>query len=226
LAKQTFSEQGPGGDTASAKAEINPRGNPEKILRLAIPVGLESVFQMGFNLIDQVVVGLLGADAVAAVGLSNSIASIALLLYASLGVSAGVMVARAFGRKDLTELSGVAATGQALAGVLGLLTALLLVAFSQPLLRLVGADQKLASGADPYFRFYVVSTAPMILSAVTSAVFRSVNEPRIPLIITSASVVLNTALGLMLVLGLGPIPSLGVAGAGLATLISQSAVWH
>jgi hypothetical protein len=53
-------------------------------------------------------------------------------------------------------------------------------------------------------------------------VFRSVNEPRIPLIITSASVVLNTALGLMLVLGLGPIPSLGVAGAGLATLISQS----
>ena len=52
--------------------------------------------------------------------------------------------------------------------------------------------------------------------------FRSVNEPRIPLIITSDSVVLNTALGLMLVLGLGPIPSLGVAGAGLATLISQS----
>jgi Na+-driven multidrug efflux pump len=98
LAKLTFSEQGAGGDTASAKAEINPRGNPKKILRLAIPVGLESVFQMGFNLIDQVVVGLLGADAVAAVGLSNSIASIALLLYASLGVGAGVMVARAFGR--------------------------------------------------------------------------------------------------------------------------------
>jgi Na+-driven multidrug efflux pump len=38
---------------------------------------------MGFNVIDQVIVGLLGADAVAAVGLSNSIASIALLLYAS-----------------------------------------------------------------------------------------------------------------------------------------------
>jgi Na+-driven multidrug efflux pump len=42
-------------------------------------VSLESVFQMGFNVIDQVIVGLLGADAVAAVGLSNSIASIALL---------------------------------------------------------------------------------------------------------------------------------------------------
>src|ERR1700736_6148106 len=51
---------------------------------------------MGFNVIDQIIVGLLGADAVAAVGLSNSVASIALLLYASAGVGAGVMVARAF----------------------------------------------------------------------------------------------------------------------------------
>jgi Na+-driven multidrug efflux pump len=136
-------------------------------------VSLESVFQIGFNLIDQVIVGRLGADAVAAVGLSNSIASIALLLYASAGVGAGVMVARAFGRKDLAELSRVAATGHALAGILGLLTALLVVAFSEPLLRLVGADQKLAGTADPYFRLYAISVAPMTLSAVTSAVFRS-----------------------------------------------------
>ena len=84
---------------------------------------------MGFNVIDQIIVGLLGADAVAAVGLSNSVASIALLLYASADVGAGVMVARAFGRKDLGEVSRITAAGEALAGGLGLLTALLLVAF-------------------------------------------------------------------------------------------------
>jgi len=177
---------------------------------------------MGFNVIDQIIVGFLGANAVAAVGLSNSVASIALLLYASAGVGAGVMVARAFGRKDLGEVSRITAAGQALAGGLGLLTALLLVAFSEPLLRLVGADQKLTGSADTYFRLYAVSIASMILSAVTSAVFRSLNAPRTPLVITSIAVVLNTALGLVLVLGRGPIPSFGVAGAGLATLISQS----
>jgi len=93
-----------------------------RILKLSIPVSLESVFQMGFNVIDQVIVGLLGADAVAAVGLSNSIASIALLLYASTGVGAGVMVARAFGRKDLAEVSQIASAGQTLSGLLGLLS--------------------------------------------------------------------------------------------------------
>ena len=178
---------------------------------------------MGFNVIDQVIVGLLGADAVAAVGLSNSIASIALLLYASTGVGAGVMVARAFGRKDLHEVSQIASTGQALSGLLGLLTAFVLVTFSQPLLRLVGADPKLAGSANGYFQLYAVSIAPMILSAVTSAVFRSLNAPRTPLIITSAAVALNTVLGFVLVLGFSSIPSFGVAGAGWATLISQCA---
>jgi Na+-driven multidrug efflux pump len=132
----------------SAEQQIKPQGDMRRILKLSIPVSLESVFQMAFNLIDQVVVGLLGADAVAAVGLSNSIASIALLLYASVGVGAGVMVARAFARKDLAEVSQIASAGQALSGLLGLLTAFLLVTFSQYLLQLVGSDQKLAGSAN------------------------------------------------------------------------------
>jgi putative MATE family efflux protein len=202
--------------------EAKPHGEARKILELSIPVSLESVFQMGFNAVDQLIVGLLGADAVAAVGLSNSVASIALLLYASAGVGAGVMVARAFGRNDLTEVSQIASAGQFLSGLLGMITAFLLVTFSQPLLRAVGADSKLAGSANSYFQLYAISIAPMILSAVTSAVFRSLNAPRTPLIITGVSVALNTVLGFMLVLGLGPIPRLGVAGAGLATLISQS----
>jgi putative MATE family efflux protein len=207
----------------SAEQQIKPQGDMRRILKLSIPVSLESVFQMGFNVIDQVIVGLLGADAVAAVGLCNSIASIALLLYASAGVGAGVMVARAFGRKDLAEVSQIASAGQALSGLLGVLTAFLLVMFSQYLLQVVGADPKLAGSANSYFQLYAVSIFPMILSAVTSAVFRSLHDPRTPLIVTSAAVALNTILGFVLVLGFGPIPSFGVAGAGFATLFSQSA---
>jgi Na+-driven multidrug efflux pump len=94
-----------------SEKQVKARGEAGNILKLAVPIGLESVFQMGFNAIDQIIVGLLGADAVAAVGLSNSIASIALLLYASAGVGAGVMVARAFGRKKMAEVSQIASVG-------------------------------------------------------------------------------------------------------------------
>ncbi len=185
----------------TSKEKAKPRGDARKILRLAIPISLESVFQMGFNAVDQIIVGLLGADAVAAVGLSNSIASIALLLYASAGVGAGVMVARAFGRKEMAEVSQIASAGQALSGLLGLLSAFLLVAFSQPILGAVGADSKLVEGANIYFQLYSASIAPMILSSVTSAVFRSLNAPKTPLIITSLALAANTLLGFVLVLG-------------------------
>jgi Na+-driven multidrug efflux pump len=170
------------------------RGHAKKILRLAIPISLESVFQMGFNAVDQIIVGLLGADAVAAVGLSNSIASVALLLYAPTGVGAGVMVARAFGRKEMEEVSQIASAGQTLSGLVGLLTAFLLLTFSQPIL----ADSKLVGSANVYFQLYSVSIAPMILSSVTSAVFRSLNAPKTPLIITSLAVAVNNSTRLCL----------------------------
>ena len=210
------------GQAEPAGKDPNSRGDPGKIIRLAVPISLESVFQMGFNFVDQIIVGYLGAGAVASVGLSNSIASIALLLYASAGVGAGVMVARAFGRKDMDEVSRVAMAGQVLSGILGLFTAISFVALSQPILQLVGADAQLAEDAKSYFQLYAISTAPMILSSVTSAVFRSLDDSRTPMIITGSAVALNTALGFMLVLGFGPVPKFGVAGAGLATLISQS----
>jgi Na+-driven multidrug efflux pump len=166
-----------------SEKQVKARGEAGNILKLAVPIGLESVFQMGFNAIDQIIVGLLGADAVAAVGLSNSIASIALLLYASAGVGAGVMVARAFGRKEMAEVSQIASVGQTLSGLLGLLTAVFFVTTSKPILQAIGADSKLAASANSYFQLYSISIAPMILSAVTSAVFRSLNAPKTPLII-------------------------------------------
>ena len=182
---------------------------------------MESVFQMSFNVVDQIIVGLLGATAVAAVGLSNSIAAIAILLCAAIGTGSGALIAQAYGRKDMEDVSRTAAISQTVAGTFGAISALLLIIFSKPLLVLVGAHDDLAELANGYFRFFAASLPLMVLGTVTSAAFRSLSDSRTPMTITIASVVLNTGLGFAFVLGCGPIPRLGVAGAGLATLISQ-----
>lgn len=176
---------------------------------------------MSFNVVDQIIVGLLGASAVAAVGLSNSVAAIAILLCAAIGTGSGVLIAQAYGRKDMGDVSRTAAVGQTLASAFGAITALPLIIFSKPLLIMLGAHDDLAELAVGYFRFFAASLPVMILSTVTSAAFRSLNDSKSPMVITIASVILNTGLGFALVLGCGPIPRLGVAGAGLATLISQ-----
>ena len=100
-------------------------------MKLALPVGLEGVFQTSFSLIDQIVVGRLGADAVAGVGLSNSISFIVLLFYSAIGTGSGVLIAHAFGRKKMGEVSATAAVGHMAAGLLGACTAIPLILFPE-----------------------------------------------------------------------------------------------
>jgi putative MATE family efflux protein len=192
-----------------------------EIFKIALPVGLEAIFQASFSLIDQIVVGSLGASAVAAVGLSNNVSFILTLLYAAIGTGSGAFIAQAYGRRDMDEVSKIAAIGQTAATILGIFSSLPLVLFPSPILRLVGAQEELVKTASAYLQLFAGSAPFTVISAVSTATFRSMSDSRTPMAITIGSVCLNTLLALLLVLGISGFPKLGVAGAGLATLISQ-----
>ena len=216
----------------SARAE-NRRSKPiEKdestksygeILQLALPVGWETVFQTSFGLIDQIIVGLLGASAVAGVGLANSISFIVMLVYSAIGTGSGVLIAQAYGRKDMGEVSAIAALGLIVAGAFGLCTALPLALFPAIILRWIGAEENVANETAGYFQLFAASAPLVVMTAVSTATFRSLSDTRTPMVITMGAVALNTLLSFLLVLGIGPFPKLGVLGAGVATLIAQSA---
>jgi len=166
-----------------------------KILKLSVPVGLEGVFQTSFSLIDQIIVGRLGADAVAGVGLSNSFSFIVLLIYSAIGTGTGVLVARAFGRKDMEEVSATAAAGHVAAALLGISTAIPMALFPETILRWMGAQGDVASQATGYLQLFAASTPLIVMSAVTTATFRSLNDTRTPMIITIGAVAFNTLIG-------------------------------
>jgi putative MATE family efflux protein len=192
-----------------------------EIFGIALPVGLEALFQASFSLIDQIIVGSLGASAVAAVGLSNNLSFILTLLYAAIGTGSGAFIAQAYGRRDLDEVSKIAAVGQTAAAVLGICSSLPLILFPSPILRFLGAQEELVKTGAVYLQLFAASAPMTVMSAVTTATFRSMSDSRTPMIITMGSVCLNTVLALLLVLGIGGFPRLGVAGAGLATFIVQ-----
>jgi putative MATE family efflux protein len=192
-----------------------------EIFGIALPVGLEALFQASFSLIDQIIVGSLGASAVAAVGLSNNLSFILTLLYAAIGTGSGAFIAQAYGRRDMDEVSKIAAVGQTAAAVLGICSSLPLILFPSPILRFLGAQEELVKTGAVYLQLFAASAPLTVMSAVTTATFRSMSDSRTPMIITMVSVCLNTILALLLVLGIGGFPQLGVAGAGLATLIAQ-----
>jgi putative MATE family efflux protein len=192
-----------------------------EIFAIALPVGLEAVCQASFSLIDQIIVGSLGAVAVAAVGLSNNLSFILTLLYAAIGTGSGVFIAQAYGRRDMPEVSKIAALGQTAAAILGVCSALPLVLFPIPILRFLGAQEEVVKTASTYLQLFAASAPLTVMSAVTTATFRSMGDSRTPMAVTMSAVCLNTILAFLLVFGFGIFPRLGVGGAGLATLISQ-----
>jgi putative MATE family efflux protein len=203
------------------KDPIESADSQEKIFKVALPVSLEAVFQTSLGFVDQIIVGTLGATAVAAVGLCNSISFIIMLLYSAIGTGAGVLVAQAFGRNDLNEVSRVAALSLITSGIFGLFTTVPLILYPGPILRLIGAPDELVNAGSVYFQLFSAAAPLIVMSAVSTATFRSLNDSTTPMFITMGAVGLNTLLGLFLVFGWGPFPKLGVVGAGLATLIAQ-----
>src|SRR5215813_4067193 len=90
------------------------------IARIAVPVGLEMVFQLVLGVIDQLIVGVLGAVAIAAVGLSNSVISVASFTLTMLGTGTAILVAQAQGGGRTHALGRISSVALLLAAVLAL----------------------------------------------------------------------------------------------------------
>ncbi len=193
-----------------------------EIARIAVPVGLEMVVQLLLGLIDQVIVGTLGAVAIAAVGLSNSFLGVLGISLASLGAGTGILVSRAHGAGQAERTARVSGAASVLAAVLSLLVALPFLPFVGLFLHAVGAAPEVAAAARPFFQIILLELPAAVTSSVASATLRALGRAREPLVATLAAVALNTALGYALVLGVGPFPRLGLAGAAWATLAAQS----
>jgi Na+-driven multidrug efflux pump len=91
------------------------------IARIAVPVGLEAIFQMAFTFVDQVIVGVLGATSVAAVGLSTSVAFVLICMFSSTGAGCGILIAQARGLRDMRGVLLTLNIGQVLVGCAGIL---------------------------------------------------------------------------------------------------------
>ena len=175
------------------------------------------------NFANQVVVGTLGATAIAAVGFANSLSFILIITLGCLGTSVSILVARAFGAGRRTEMDHTVTAALLVAGALGLVASLLPFLWADHLLRLTGASPTVAAAGTDYFRLITLATLPTMLSAILSGVLRSVGRASSPMVATTVTVLANSVLAYTLVTGAGPAPELGAAGAGWATLVTAVA---
>jgi len=192
------------------------------ILLLAIPMILEMVLESLFAVVDVFWVGRLGADAVATVGLTESLLSLVFAIGLGLSLSTTAMVARRIGEKD----PAAAAVAGVQAIILGLTVAVLVgapcVFYAPQLLRLMGASPEIIRVGSGYARIALGGGGVIVMLFLNNAIFRGAGDAAIAMRLLWVSNVINLVLDPCLIFGWGPFPKLGVTGAALATFTGRS----
>ncbi|MBQ3966804.1 MAG: MATE family efflux transporter [Treponema sp.] len=204
-------------------------GKPSSlIIFYSIPLLLGNIFQQMYNMVDTIIVGrLLGTNALAAVG--NTGPMNFLVLGFAYGVTSGfaVITAQRFGAHDERGLRWSVAMNIMLNLVIGVIITLLSCLLTMPILRAINTPAEIMEQSFTYIFIIYLGLGAMILYNASACILRAVGDSRSPLVFLIFSSLLNIVLDLVLII----FGKMGVAGAALATVISQavagiaSAVW-
>jgi putative MATE family efflux protein len=188
---------------------------------LAIPMVLEMSMESLFGFVDALFVTQLGKEAVATIGLTESVLTLIFGVALGLSISTTAMVARRVGEKDY-EGAAVAAVQSIYLGILvSVVTGVIGVLDSPRILRLMGADETMIQRGAVYTATILGGSVTIFLLFLLNAIFRGAGDPTMALRSLMVSNAINLVLDPCLIFGLGPFPEMGLWGAAVATTIGR-----
>lgn len=211
-----------GAATPSGKGDFSKGSVPFLILRLGLPIMLAEIVVVLYNIVDRAYIGHMGeAGTFAITGLGVCFPLITLISgFANLFSTGGTTLATiARGEKNDEKAERMLSTSFTLLLLIGAALTVLLFAFAPVLLKLLGGNEESLPYAIEYFRIYVIGTIPVLISLGMNPFINAQGFPKIGMATVILGAVLNIALDPLFIFAL----DMGIRGAALATVLSQSA---
>ena len=195
-------------------------GSPMKLmLAFMIPLLLGNIFQQAYSMVDGIIVGqILGSDALAAVGSSSSVQFLTLGL--CIGACAGfaIPVSQRFGAKDEEGMRRYVYHSIILSAAIAIIMTVLTAVLCKKILVIMQTPEHIFDDAYAYLIVIFLGIPFSILYNMAAGIFRAVGNSRMPFVFLAVAAILNIVLDYLFI----AIMNMGVAGAGIATLLSQA----
>lgn len=191
------------------------------VVLLAIPMVLEMAMESVFAVADIFYVSRLGADAIATVGLTESMLALVYTVAMGLSIGATAVVARRVGEHDPDAAARAAVQAIALGVIVSIALGVAGWLLAPTLLRVMGASPTVLATGTGYARVMLGGNAAILLLFLVNAIFRGAGDAAIAMRTLWLANAINIVLAPCLIFGPGPFPALGVTGAAVATTIGR-----
>jgi putative MATE family efflux protein len=200
---------------------FNDRQFYKTMIKIAIPIALQNLILSSLNMVDVIIIGGLGEQAIAAVGLANQYFFLLNLLLFGIASGSSIFTAQYWGNQDIPNIKRV--LGICL--FTGIAAALVFtfggIVFPEQILKIFSKDLEVIRMGGQYLKIIALSYVVTSITFSYSFVLRSTRQVKIPMFVSIIALGINTFLNYVLVYGYWGFPALGVSGSAIGTVIAR-----
>ena len=206
----------------SARPSLTEGSILRALITISIPIILSNLLQTAYQITDTFWVGRLSAEAVAAVSLSFPVTFLLIALGGGLPIAGTVLIAQYKGKGDEKMMNHVAAQTLLMVVIVSIVLSVAGYVFSEPLMRLMGASADVLPDAVRFMQITFVGFVFVFAFFAFESLMRGLGEAKMPMYIVLLTVIMNAVLDPLFIFGYGVIEPMGVAGAAMATMLTQA----
>ncbi|WP_320129093.1 MATE family efflux transporter [uncultured Sphaerochaeta sp.] len=193
----------------------------KKTLSIALPVMIQNLLSNSLSFVDTLMIGQLGEQSIAAVGLGNQMFFLISLLFFGISSGSSIFLSQYWGSRNLDGIQKILGLSLTFAFLGALIFSLASCIVPRSIMHVFTYDEAVVSIGATYLRIVAFSYIASSISQILATALRVIGKAKTPLAVAVISLATNVLGNYLLIFGIGPFPALGVAGAALATAFSR-----
>ena len=193
----------------------------KKVAAISIPIALQGLITTGVNMMDTIMIGMVGETQLSAVSLANQFISIFHIFCMGIGMGASVLVARYYGMKDKESLKGTVSIMLRLCLFMSTLFCVATILMPELIMKIYTVENAIITHGAEYLKYSVITYYLLGLSLTCTIVLRNVGQVKLPLYTSVAAFFINVGANYIFIFGKFGAPRMEVAGAAVGTLIAR-----